>query len=450
MLTRLKNVDTVVTCNREDHVLRHTDVWFRDSRIVKIGRLPEQPDETVDASEYFMYPGLINTHHHLYQYFTRSLPQVQGLELFPWLKALYEIWKNLNEETVYLSSTAGMAELLKYGCTTVFDHHYVFPDGSGDLISSQMAAAEKLGIRFFASRGSMDLSVKDGGLPPDSVVQSVDEILKDSERLLKLYHLDTHDGMRDLALAPCSPFSVSGDLLRESAILARQYGARLHTHVGETMDEENYTVSRFGCRPVAYMESVGWLGEDVWYAHGIHMNDAELRLLSQTGTGIAHCPNSNMKLHSGVCRVPDILALGGRIGLAVDGSASNDGSNMLDEIRSAYLLHRLTWGDRAPSAYECLKLATVGSASLLGREKDLGQIAEGFRADCFLIRKNRPELLCAEMDPQSLFGAVGYHLPCDLVYVNGILRVKDGRVADLDEDSLFSSGKAEIARLLKS
>lgn len=448
MLTLLRNVDTVVTCDCDDRIVRHTDVWFRDGRIEKIGPMEETPDETIDAAECFLYPGFINTHHHLYQYFTRSLPQVQGLELFPWLKALYEIWKNLNEETVFLSSSAGMAELLKYGCTTVFDHHYVFPDGGGDLIPSQMEAAENLGIRFFASRGSMDLSVRDGGLPPESVVQSVDEILKDSERLLKLYHLDTRDGMRDLALAPCSPFSVSTDLLRESAKLARQYGARLHTHVGETLDEENYTLSRFGCRPVAYMESVGWLGNDVWYAHGIHMNDAELRLLRDTGTGIAHCPNSNMKLHSGVCRVPDILALGGRVGLAVDGSASNDGSNMMDEIRSAYLLHRLSWGDRAPSAYDCLKLATVGSASLLGRDNDLGQISEGFRADCFLIRKDRPEMLCADLDPKSIFGAVGYHRPCDYVFVNGILRVKGGHIVGLDEEELVRRGEKEIARLL--
>lgn len=448
MLTLLKNVDTIVSCDADDHIYRNTDLWIRDGRFLKIGPSDELPDQTIDASGYLLYPGFINTHHHLYQYFTRSLPQVQGLELFPWLKKLYEIWKKLTENTVYLSSSAGMSELLRYGCTTVFDHHYVFPEGAGDLIARQMDAAESIGIRFFASRGSMDLSVKDGGLPPDSVVQSIDEIIRDSERLLNMYHCDTKDGMRDLALAPCSPFSVSTDLLRESAKLARAYGARLHTHVGETYDEENYTLERFGCRPVAYMESVGWIGPDVWYAHGIHMNDDELKLLADTRTGIAHCPNSNMKLHSGVCRVPAFLKLGGHIGLAVDGSASNDGSNMMDEIRSAYQLHRLTWGEQAPSAYSILKMATVGSASLLGRENDLGQIRETYRADFLMIRKTRPELLCAELNPQDLFGAVGYHLPCDYVFVNGQMRVMNGHIIGQDEDKLYREASAEIRRLL--
>ena len=373
---------------------------------------------------------------------------MQRMELFDWLKALYSIWKGLNEDTVRLSSTAAMAELLKYGCTTCFDHHYVFPNGAGDLIGAQMEAAESLGIRFFASRGSMDLSEKDGGLPPDSVVQSVDEILRDSRSLIEKYHRDTEDGMRDIALAPCSPFSVSSDLMRESAILARSYGVRLHTHAGETKDEENYTLSRFGMRPVAYMESLGWVGNDVWYAHGIHMNDAELDLLATTGTGIAHCPNSNMKLHSGVCRVPDILRRGGKIGLAVDGSASNDGSNMMDEIRVAYQLHRNTCGAEAPDGYALLKLATTGSASLLGREKELGMLKEGYRADCFLIRKDRPELLCASLDPKTLFGHVGYHRPCDMVFVNGRLRVQNGEILGLDEERLYADSQKEIGRLL--
>ena len=304
--------------------------------------MEEKPDTEFDCSGMILYPGFINTHHHLYQYFTRSLAKVQGMELFDWLRTLYEIWKNLNGYTVYLSSLAAMGELMRYGCTTCFDHHYVFPRGAGDLIARQMAAADKLGVRFVASRGSMDLSKKDGGLPPDSVVQTIDEILADSRRLIERYHHPDQDPMHDIVLAPCSPFSVSGDLMRESAKLARAYGVRLHTHVGETKDEEDYTLSRFGMRPMAYMESLGWVGPDVWYAHGIHMNDEELDLLAATGTGVAHCPNSNMKLHSGVCRVPDMLSRGVKVGLAVDGSASNDGSNMMDEIRTAFLLHRLT------------------------------------------------------------------------------------------------------------
>lgn len=448
MLTRIKNADTVITCDKQDRVLRNTDLWFRDGRIVKIGRWDEKPDEEYDGSRMLVYPGFVNTHHHLFQYFTRNLPETQNLELFPWLKKLYQIWKGLNADTAFLSSATGMGELLKYGCTTCFDHNYCFPAGAGDLTAAQMEAAELLGIRFFTSRGSMDLSEKDGGLPPDSVVQTVDEIMKDSQRLLETYHVHNNDGMRDIALAPCSPFSVTGDLMKESAALARAYGARLHTHVGETMDEENYTLERFGMRPVPYMESLGWLGDDVWYAHGIHINDEELRLMAATGTGIAHCPNSNMKLHSGVCRVPDCLDLGVKIGLAVDGSASNDGSNMMDEIRVAYQLHRLTSGDKAPDGYTLLKMATKGSASLLGRENDLGEISEGFRADCFMIRKDRPELLCASLDPKTLFGHVGYHRPCDMVFVNGRLRVKDGEIQGVDEPVLFEKAEKEIKRLL--
>ena len=447
MRTLLKNVDTVVCCDAEDRIYQNTDVWFQDGLIEKIGHQNEMPDRTFDCTGMLLYPGFVNTHHHLYQYFTRNLEKVQGMELFDWLRALYEIWKNLNGDTVYLSSLAAMGELMRYGCTTCFDHHYVFPKGTGDLISRQMAAVDRLGIRFVASRGSMDLSKKDGGLPPDSVVQSIDEIIADSQRLIETWHHPETDHMHDIVLAPCSPFSVSGDLMRESAKLARCYGVRLHTHVGETKDEENYTLSRFGLRPVAYMESLGWVGSDVWYAHGIHMNDQELDVMAATRTGVAHCPNSNMKLHSGVCRVPDMLSRGIKIGLAVDGSASNDASNMMDEIRTAFLLHRLTWGDKAPSGYELLKLATVGSASVLGRT-DIGSIEEGKRADCFLIRRNQPDLLCAESDPKNLFGNVGYHKPCDLVFVNGKLTVQNGRLLGVDEEKLYWEGRREIARLL--
>ena len=447
MLTLLRNVDTIVSCDSEDRVYHNTDVWFRDGSITKIGSLHEEPDLIYDCSGMILYPGLVNTHHHLYQYFTRSLERVQGMELFDWLKTLYGIWKNLNSDTVYLSSMAAMGELMRYGCTTCFDHHYVFPKGAGDLIARQMEAADQLGIRIVTSRGSMDLSQKDGGLPPDSVVQTIDEIMADSQRLIEAYHHPESDQMHDIVLAPCSPFSVSGDLMKESARLARAYGVRLHTHVGETKDEENYTMSRYGMRPVAYMESLGWIGQDVWYAHGIHMDDQELDLLASTGTGIAHCPNSNMKLHSGVCRVPDMLRRGVKVGLAVDGSASNDGSNMMDEVRTAFLLHRLIWGEQAPSGYELLKMATVGSASVLGR-KDIGCIREGKRADCFLIRKEDPAFICAELDPKDLFGNVGYHKPCDLVFVDGKLTVGEGRLLRVDEDRLYREGRKEVERLL--
>ena len=449
MLTRLKNVDTIVSCDRFDTVYRHTDLWFENGEIVKIGSFNGLPDVEYDCSGMIVYPGLINVHHHLYQYFTRNLKSVQDYELFDWLKALYGVWKNLNEKTVLLSSLAGMTELMRYGCTTCFDHHYVFPKSAGDLLAAQFEAAGILGIRMHASRGSMDLSEKDGGLPPDSVVQTIDEILKDSENAIHFYHDPKRLSMRRVVLAPCSPFSASAELYRDSALLARKHGVQLHTHLCETKDEENYTLSAFGKRPFAYLASLGWTGPDVFYAHGIHFNEAELDSIASSGTKIAHCPVSNMKLSSGVMRLPDMLDRGIAVGLAVDGSASNDGSNLMDEMRVAYLVHRLKWGKRAPSGYEILKLATAGSAAVLGRD-DIGSIEESKAADVFAIRKDTSDLLCAADDPMDLFGNVGYHRPCDLVFVNGKLTVLDGVSVNVDENEIRRNAQIELKRLLSS
>ncbi len=449
MLTRLRQIRAIVTCDPSDRVLRDTDLWFEDGKILKIGALDLTPDRTYDCRNMLVYPGLVNTHHHLYQYFTRNLRKVQNFELFDWLRALYGIWKNLNADTVLLSSTAGMAELMRYGCTTCFDHHYVFPNGGGDLLAAQFEAAATLGIRMHASRGSMDLSEKDGGLPPDSVVQTVDAILRDSEDAIRRFHDPKEGSVRQVVIAPCSPFSASGTLYRESAALARTYGVRLHTHLCETKDEQDYTLARFGLRPFDYMESLGWTGEDVFYAHGIHFNDAELDRIAATGTKIAHCPCSNMKLSSGVMRLSDMLDRGIDVGLAVDGSASNDGSNLMDEMRAAYLLHRLSRGDRAPSGYAILKLATAGGAKLLGRG-DIGSIEEGKAADVFAICADRSDLLCAVDDPTTLFGNVGYHKPCDLVFVGGELTVRDGEVLGIDEGKLVKRAEAELDRFLKA
>ena len=403
----LRNLRTILTCDDGDAVLEHADLYCENGIIRGLGPdLPQTADTVIDGSHYWCYPGLINTHHHLYQVFSRNLPQVQNLELFDWLTALYEIWKGLDEQVVRLSSLTGMGELLKHGCTTCFDHHYVFPAGCGDLIGTQFAAAEELGMRMFASRGSMDLSRKDGGLPPDSVVQTVDAIMKDSARVIEAYHDPSFGSMRQVALAPCSPFSVSGELLRQSAILARQYGVRLHTHLCETRDEEHYTLEHYGVRPLEYMASLGWTGPDVWYAHGIHFNDEELRELARTGTGVAHCPISNMKLASGVARVPEMLALDVPVGLAVDGSASNDGSSLMEELRVCYLLHRLTSSEKAPSGYQVLKMATRGSARLLGRE-DIGQLAVGKCADFFLVDSRRLELVGGAYSPADVLATVG-------------------------------------------
>lgn len=446
----IKNVDTIITCDDQDTVCHNASVFCEDGVITDISANAHAADEVLDGAGYLMYPGLINTHHHLYQYFTRNIPYVQNMELFDWLKTLYEIWKGLDEETVYLSSLAGMGELMRFGCTTCMDHHYVFPKSTaGALIDAQFAAADELSIRMHATRGSMSLSKKDGGLPPDSVVQDVDTILKDSRRLIETYHDNGPYAMRQVALAPCSPFSVTEDLLRESAALARAYKVRLHTHLCETKDEEAFMRETRGMRPYEYMESVGWTGSDVWYAHGIYLNDTELERMAQSGTGVAHCPASNMKLSSGVCRVPDMLRLGVPLGLAVDGSASNDCSNLLAEIRTAYLLHRLVYGKEAPTGYDLLKIATRGSAKVLGRAK-LGQLVPGFGADMFLIKKDRLEMLGAELDPMNLFGTVGYYRPVDYTIINGRIRVRDGRLVGIDEENVLEKGRQNIKKLLEA
>ena len=443
----IKNARYIVSCDDRDTLHEHSNLFIRDNAIEYIGPELRQADQVIDASTMAVYPGLINTHHHLYQLFSRNLPEVQRMELFPWLVTLYEVWKNLDEEVVTASTQVGLAELLKTGCTTCFDHHYVFPDRAGDLIGAQFRAAERLGMRFHASRGSMDLSKKDGGLPPDSVVQDIDAILADSERLVRVWHDPARFSMRQVALAPCSPFSVSTDLLRESARLARALGVRLHTHVAETKDEEQYTLEKFGLRPLAYLEGLGWTGPDVWYAHGIHFNDDELRLLAQTGTGVAHCPISNMKLASGVCRVPEMLRLGVPVGLAVDGAASNDGCDLLEELRVCYLLHRLQASAAAPTGYEVLKLATRGSARLLGRD-DIGCLAPGKAADCFLIDLDRLSLVGTQFDPMSVLGTVGLKGNVDYTIVNGVPVVQNGELTTIDEAETVRAANAVVRRYL--
>lgn len=446
----IKNISQLVTCDDNDRLLKNADIYCVDGFIKEIGQnLDVTADETIDGSHMLCYPGLVNTHHHLYQVFSRNLPQVQNMELFDWLKTLYEIWKNLDKDVIRLSSLTGMGELMKNGCTTCFDHHYVFPANTGDLIGTQFAAADELGIRMYASRGSMDLSVKDGGLPPDSVVQTVDEIMADSARLIEKYHDTSYGAMHRIALAPCSPFSVSAELLRQSAILARQYGVRLHTHLCETKDEENFMLEREGVRPLEYMERLGWIGDDVWYAHGIHFNDEELRLLAKTGTGVAHCPISNMKLSSGIARIPEMLELGVPVGLAVDGSASNDGSSLLEELRVSFLLHRLNSSRQAPTGYDILKMATRGSARLLGRD-DIGSLAEGKCADLFMIDERRLELVGACVDAKSVLGTVGVRGAVDYTVVHGRVTVKGGKLTTIDEEKIaFDANKKCMEYLSK-
>lgn len=429
----IQNADTIVTCNDRDDVLKQVNLLIEDGKITYIGPDTKSADKVIDASHYLVYPGLVNTHHHLYQTFTRNLPQVQNMELFDWLNTLYEIWKNLDQKVVYYSTVTGLGELLKSGCTTAFDHHYVFPKGhETGLMEAEFEAASDLGIRLHASRGSMSLSKKDGGLPPDSVVQDIDTILKDSERVVDEFHDPNPFSMRQVVLAPCSPFSVTGDLMRETAKLARSLGVRLHTHLAETKDEEQFVLENFGMRPLAYMESLGWTGSDVWYAHGIHFNHEELEFLAKTQTGVAHCPISNMKLSSGICQIPEMLKLGVPVGLGVDGSASNDASNLLEDLRVGFLLHRLNSSNQAPTGYDFLKMATRGSAQLLGRS-DIGSLETGKAGDLFMIDTRNIALVGTLQDPKSLLGTVGFSGAVDYTVVAGKVVVDEGHLVNLDE-----------------
>lgn len=443
----VKNIRHLVCCNKDNKILENVDMYIENGLIHSIGHNLPPARQTLDATGMAVYPGLINTHHHLYQVLTRNLPWVQNLELFDWLIALYEIWQNLDENAVYHSSMAGMGELLKTGCTTVFDHHYVFPKQSKNLLSAQFAAAQELGVRMVCSRGSMSLSKRDGGLPPDKVVQTVDEIIQESQRAVEKFHDPSFGSMRQVVLAPCSPFSVTEELMRQSALLAQALNVRLHTHLAETKDEERFVLEKTGMRPLAYMESLGWTGPNVWFAHGIHFNEDELAFLAKTGTGVAHCPASNMKLASGVCRVPEMLKLGVPLGLAVDGSASNDGSNLLEEMRTAYLLHRLTYAENAPSGYEILKIATSGGAKILGRN-DIGSLEIGLCADFFAVRENRLELSGACFDVGSMLSTVGLCGGVDITAVNGHIVVRDGHLSNICEESLAANANAAAAKMM--
>lgn len=449
MALLLKNAAFIATMDENDRELRGEDILINGPGITSICKnIPAPPGAVVlDASRHWVFPGLINTHHHLYQTLTRCLAPIQQAELFPWLKYLYPIWAGLTADSVYAGALVGLGELLKSGCTTASDHHYVFPRGqSGQLIDREIQAAAQLGIRFHPCRGSMSLGEKDGGLPPDSVIQTEEEILADSLRLIKKYHDREDFAMCRVALAPCSPFSVTRSLLEQSVQLARRHGVRCHTHLAETRDENQFCLERFGMRPLEYMKDAGWTGRDVWFAHGIHFNDAELDELAATGTGIAHCPASNQKLSSGAARVPEMLRRGVPLGLAVDGSASNDGSNMLAELKEALLTAKLTWGIDALSARDVLSMATRGSGDLLGRE-DIGVLAPGKAADLFMVRADSIEYAGCQ-DPITALVTCGGSQTVDITIVNGRVVVQGGKLAVMDETEIYRRGSEAARELL--
>ena len=430
---------------------RGADILIRENRIAKISRdISDPADRTIDCSTCVVVPGFVNTHHHFYQTLTRNLPAVQNAELFDWLVYLYEIWKFLDEEAVYYASLLAMGELLKTGCTSSTDHHYVYPQNvSGDLNGMQFKAAGELGMRLAPTRGSMSLSKKDGGLPPDSVVQTEDEILQDCERVIQKYH-DTDDlAMRKIILAPCSPFSVTEELMKETVNLARKYNVRLHTHLAETKDENDFCLEIYGCKPLKLMQDCEFIGNDVSYAHGIHFNDQELQLLADTGTHIAHCPTSNMRLGSGICRVKEMLPLGINVALAVDGSASNDSSDMLGEIRNALLLQRVHYGAAALSTLDVMKMGTENGARLLGFEK-VGKIKEGWAADLAIFNVGKLEYSGSLTDPLAAIIFSGYNHGVEYTIVNGRIAVENGRLTGYDETEIMNKCNAISKKMINA
>lgn len=414
------------------------------AELVPAGSVPVKvaPDEfdTFDASAHVVIPGLINTHHHFYQTLTRAMPAALNRELFPWLQALYPIWAELDGDMIAASTRLALAELMLSGCTFASDHHYVFSQALEDAIDIEVEVAQELGVRVHLTRGSMSLSVKDGGLPPESVVQTHDTILAESARLADRYHQAHEGAMTEIALAPCSPFSVTAELMRDTAVLARQKGLRLHTHLAETKDETAFCIEKFGARPLDYAESLGWIGDDVWYAHGIHFNADEIRRLGETGTGVAHCPASNMVLASGVCPVAELEAAGAPVGLGVDGSASNDGSNMIQEVRQAMLLQKLHLGASEIDHIRALGWATKGSARVLGRS-DVGEIKVGAQADLALFKLDEPRFSGAGDPLAALVMCSASRV--DALLVAGEWRVRGGEMTTIDlERTMAQHGEA--------
>ena len=427
----LNNATVIVTMDAARREIRDGALFVRDNVIENVGatnELPNTADRVIDARGMVVLPGLVNTHHHLYQTLTRAIPAAQDADLFHWLKTLYPIWAELTPAAVYTSALIGLAELVLSGCTTAADHLYLFPNGS--KLDDEIRAAREIGIRFHPTRGSMSLGESKGGLPPDRVCDGEEAILRDSRRVIEAFDDPAPYSMCRVSLAPCSPFSVTPELMRESARLARAYKVHLHTHLAETRDEEDFCLQKFGKRPVDYAEHLEWLGGDVWFAHSVWVNDAEIARYGATGTGIAHCPSSNMRLASGIAPIVKMLNARVNVGLGVDGSASNDSSHMLAEARQAMLLQRVGGDPRALTARQVLELGTLGGARVLGRD-DIGVLERGKAADFIAANVNRLDFAGALHDPVS---ALVFCTPphVDLSVINGRVVVEGGELKTLD------------------
>jgi 8-oxoguanine deaminase len=454
----VKNARLLASMDGTRREIENGGLFIENGFIKQVGKtddLPQIADEVLDLKDHLVLPGLVNTHHHFYQTLTRAVPAAQDANLFNWLKTLYPIWARMTPDDISTSTKTALAELALSGCTTASDHLYLFPNGS--RLDDEIIAAREMGVRLHASRGSMSLGESKGGLPPDSVVDTEEAILKDSQRLIEQYHDPNPGAMTCIVLAPCSPFSVTGELMKQSADLARHYGVHLHTHLAETQDEEAFCQQQFGHRPVAYMQSLDWVGEDVWFAHSVWVNQEEINLYARTGCGVAHCPSSNMRLASGIAPVLEFLAAGVKLGLGVDGSASNDSSHMLAEARQAMLLARLRAGVEGASlsgstkpiltARQALEIATIGGAQVLGRE-DIGSLEPGKCADFVAINLNRLEYAGALHDPLA---AVLFCAPVKVDYniVGGKFVVKQGELVTLNLPSHIRKHNEAAKRLME-
>ena len=427
----IKNAAVLATMDDARREIRDGAVFARDGVIEQVGPtadLPRTADEIIDATDHVAIPGLVNTHHHLVQNLTRAVPAAQNAPLFGWLQALYPIWARLTPDHVHAAVTIGLAEMALTGCTTSADHLYLFPNGS--RLDDEIQAAIEIGVRFTATRGSMSIGESKGGLPPDILTEPEPSILRDCERVVDRFHDPRRHAMMRVALAPCSPFSVSRELMRDTAVLARQKGVGLHTHLAENVEDIDYSLAHFGVRPGDYVKELGWVGSDVWHAHCVQLDSAEIALFARTGTGVAHCPCSNMRLGSGIAPLGAMLRAGVPVGLGVDGSASNDSGHLLAEARQAMLLQRVSRGADAMSARQALEMATRGGARVLGRD-DIGHLAPGMSADVALFKLGSIELTGADWDPVGALVLCGPS-KASITIVNGRIIVRDGVLTTVD------------------
>jgi len=448
---KIEKIHTLVTVDDEYRVLHDVDVLVEGDKISAVGAdLPTPPNTRVlDGRWCVAYPGFVNTHHHFYQTLTRNIPAVQNAKLFDWLLWLYEVWRGLHPEAVRVSTQIALGELLLSGCTTSTDHFYVFPSTAPqEFLDVEIDTARDIGVRFHPTRGSMSLGRSQGGLPPDDVTQSWEDILADCDRLIAKYHDPKPFAMTRIVLAPCSPFSVTRESLAETAIFAREKNVFMHTHLCETHDEQDFCLEKIGMRPLEYMESVGWVGPDVWYAHGIWFTPEEIKRLGQMNCGVAHCPVSNLRLGSGICHVPALLEAGVRVGIAVDGSASNDSSNLLKEMQTALLVHRVGTGVTEMPPQQVIRMATRGGAEILG-QPEIGQVKPGMAADLALFRLDSIDFAGAMSDPAHALLFCGSAPRAEYTIVAGRVLVEKGRLTGWDEQAVFHAANALTADLLK-